>query len=228
MIDKPKLILWHGSPHIVDKFLLKAVGSGEGQQAQGWGLYFSSREDIALWYAQRLSLLQYEYSASDKQRNEIETAFPVCKSLVAAFDIVNNQIAGYDLEDIKARLDDFIHNRCIALGYVYMVFVEDSHFILWDGYVNEEQAKIIRKKVNIPDRCGGEVAYRMLEEVLGSAMKASKWLYSNGIIGVKYMTGESRRYLEGTYFDEANAEWNYVIFSENEIEMVGIRKVMDI
>lgn len=224
---KENLKLFHGSPHIVDKFLLRAVGTGEGQQAQGWGLYFSSREDIAIWYAQRLSIMQYEFRATEKQRNEIEAAFPEWKSLVYAYDVQNNRLVD-DFEAVRTTLNDFIQNRAIELGYVYEVSVPDGNFLLWDGYVTDKQREVLSEKFDIPERLGGSEAYRILVEVLGSPFEASKWLYSKGIIGVKYMTGETRKRLEGTYFDDANAEWNYVIFSEHEVTMVGIKKVLEV
>lgn len=44
--------VYHGSPHSFDKFSLDHVGSGEGQQAFGYGLYFTGSEEIAQWYAE--------------------------------------------------------------------------------------------------------------------------------------------------------------------------------
>ena len=38
---------WHGSPHDFDEFDLGAIGSGEGNQAHGWGLYFAKNKKIA-------------------------------------------------------------------------------------------------------------------------------------------------------------------------------------
>lgn len=38
---------WHGSPHNFDTFDLGAIGTGEGNQAHGWGLYFAKDKKIA-------------------------------------------------------------------------------------------------------------------------------------------------------------------------------------
>lgn len=48
--------VWHGSPHDFDKFSLNHIGTGEGSQAYGWGLYFTDIEEIAKQYAKRLDL----------------------------------------------------------------------------------------------------------------------------------------------------------------------------
>ena len=43
--------LYHGSPYDFNKFTTKEVGSGEGNQSFGWGLYFTDVKDIAKRYA---------------------------------------------------------------------------------------------------------------------------------------------------------------------------------
>lgn len=45
---------WHGSPHRFESFDLGAVGSGEGGQAHGWGLYFARDKKIAEGYRAKL------------------------------------------------------------------------------------------------------------------------------------------------------------------------------
>ena len=46
---------YHGTPHIFDKFNLKAIGTGEGAQAHGWGLYFAKNKAIAARYREYLT-----------------------------------------------------------------------------------------------------------------------------------------------------------------------------
>ena len=41
---------WHGSPHRFDQFTIDAIGTGEGAQVYGWGLYFTETKEIADWY----------------------------------------------------------------------------------------------------------------------------------------------------------------------------------
>ncbi len=45
--------VWTGSAADYDKPSLHAVGTGEGQQVYGWGLYGSESREIAEWYAQK-------------------------------------------------------------------------------------------------------------------------------------------------------------------------------
>ena len=46
---------WHGSPHDFDKFDLGAIGTGEGNQAHGWGLYFAKKKSVSKNYQKELS-----------------------------------------------------------------------------------------------------------------------------------------------------------------------------
>ena len=48
---------WHGSPHDFDEFDLGAIGSGEGNQVHGWGLYFAKDKKVSDLYRRELSLI---------------------------------------------------------------------------------------------------------------------------------------------------------------------------
>lgn len=46
---------YHGSPHDFDRFDLSKIGTGEGAQAYGHGLYFAESEDVAKSYRDQLA-----------------------------------------------------------------------------------------------------------------------------------------------------------------------------
>lgn len=48
--EEPGIIVFHGSGSDFDKFQLSKIGTGEGNQAFGRGLYFTDLEDIAKFY----------------------------------------------------------------------------------------------------------------------------------------------------------------------------------
>ena len=48
-------IAWHGTPHDFDSFNLQAIGTGEGAQVHGWGLYFAGDRKVSEEYRERLS-----------------------------------------------------------------------------------------------------------------------------------------------------------------------------
>lgn len=52
--------VYHGTPHSFERFDLGAIGTGEGNQAHGWGLYFAADKKIAdERYRKRLTNNQY-------------------------------------------------------------------------------------------------------------------------------------------------------------------------
>jgi len=49
------IIAYHGSPHSFDRFDISKIGTGEGAQAYGHGLYFAEAEDVAKNYRNALA-----------------------------------------------------------------------------------------------------------------------------------------------------------------------------
>jgi hypothetical protein len=54
IFGKRGIIAYHGSPHSFDRFSLDKIGTGEGAQAYGHGLYFAENEDVARSYRDAL------------------------------------------------------------------------------------------------------------------------------------------------------------------------------
>jgi hypothetical protein len=52
---KPGFVAYHGSPHTFDQFDTAKIGTGEGAQAYGHGLYFAENEGVARDYRDKLS-----------------------------------------------------------------------------------------------------------------------------------------------------------------------------
>lgn len=53
--DAPGFRAYHGSPHDFDRFDISKIGTGEGAQAYGHGLYFAEAEDTARSYRNQLA-----------------------------------------------------------------------------------------------------------------------------------------------------------------------------
>lgn len=53
---------YHGSPYQFDRFTLSHIGTGEGAQAHGWGLYFALNRQIAEAYRDRLADARTTYN----------------------------------------------------------------------------------------------------------------------------------------------------------------------
>jgi len=94
------LILRHGSPYEFDQFLLENIGTGEGQQAFGYGLYFTESSDIAKNYAKRLSEdktgVVYTVRVKDgATKNWIEFREPITDGYLDKIQLNDEEIGAY-------------------------------------------------------------------------------------------------------------------------------------
>lgn len=65
---------YHGSPYQFDRFTLSHIGSGEGAQAHGWGLYFALSRRTAEGYRKRLAgagIYTYNGKSLEELHNEL-------------------------------------------------------------------------------------------------------------------------------------------------------------
>lgn len=58
-------VAYHGSPHLFEKFALSKIGTGEGAQAFGHGLYFAENPKIAAGYAKVLPYKDFERKVAE-------------------------------------------------------------------------------------------------------------------------------------------------------------------
>jgi len=73
---EPGIIAFHGSAADFDQFRLEKIGTGEGAQAYGYGLYFADQEAIADFYRGALTDAPFDYkidgqSVSEMYRNAV-------------------------------------------------------------------------------------------------------------------------------------------------------------
>jgi|GEM_PF-5233253 len=204
---------YHGTPHEVDKFTTAKIGTGEGNQSFGYGLYFASNKDVANYY--KTSMLSREDRiAYDKAVEEINNL----KNLISEAEAtpkLNSQIPKLKEFLLKAeqKRDEFSNK-----GNLYKVELkpQDHEYLLWDSPLSG-QSKYVQKKLNeIIHSPEYEGLLSLLEEslqpfensrghsiysALGSDMsidsakqypEASKLLHAFGIKGIKYLDGNSR------------------------------------
>ena len=66
---------YHGTPHNFDRFSTSAIGTGERNQSFGWGLYFTNQEDIARWYADKLSKNNIEIYREQLKQGSLDNPY---------------------------------------------------------------------------------------------------------------------------------------------------------
>ena len=109
---------WHGSPHDFDEFDLGAIGTGEGNQAHGWGLYFAKNREVAQAYKDVLGIDSVEIISGDTKyrlNDDIEWYDNKTKSIIDAENPLSMAltILSEEGESTKAikNLTDFINSK---------------------------------------------------------------------------------------------------------------------
>jgi len=93
--------VYHGSPHIFDKFTLDKIGTGEGAQAYGWGLYFAGNKAVAKYYREALA------KPADVQWGDGRTRYQVRQDILSnAWRALPDNLNTPDLMAEVARLVD--------------------------------------------------------------------------------------------------------------------------
>jgi len=92
-VAREKIKAYHGSPHDFDKFTTEAIGTGEGAQAYGHGLYFAEAEDVARGYRNALQSPEIVVDMDNPVRQQVAKR-------------INSKMQGNALR--RATLDDAI------------------------------------------------------------------------------------------------------------------------
>jgi hypothetical protein len=88
--ERPGIRAYHGSPHDFDKFDMSKIGTGEGAQAYGQGLYFAEEEAVAKAYRDALG----NYSDVVKWKGS--------QPPTAEQQAIINQLSGFDAQRGRA------------------------------------------------------------------------------------------------------------------------------
>jgi len=122
---------YHGSPHEFDEFDINKIGTGEGAQAYGHGLYFAEHEPVAKGYRDQLSRPYYETSFGEnvekKYGSDVLDAFHSAsgdpKEINNTIDrlrgIVQRNLDEYgvsDLSKLKPQYDGDIASETIKMA----------------------------------------------------------------------------------------------------------------
>ena len=144
------LKLYHGSPHDFDRFSMSKIGTGEGNQAYGHGLYFAENEGIARSYRDALAgtALPSGDPVSNAWdmiyrvgENNPETRAMVRDSFVMMLD--DPKYADFARQSIEA-IDSGAVDAFKAPGRMYEVNVNANpeDFLDWDRPLSEQSANV--------------------------------------------------------------------------------------
>lgn len=142
--------VFHGSPHDFDKFSLDKIGTGEGAQAYGHGLYFAESEGVARSYRDKLGSPQHpafysEYDNALMWLDRMPDRMPPA-AVQKLYDTHATELAD-DLGRIPSRAEVINDMRALAAkdGRMYEVNIkaEPEQFLDWDKPL-AEQSEIVR------------------------------------------------------------------------------------
>lgn len=138
--ERPGIIAYHGSPHDFDKFDLSKIGTGEGAQAYGSGLYFAENEGVAKAYRDTLAPDHAKYAAGNYKAVYGDGA------LDAAMRDGDTVAAEY----LKAEKE----GTAKAPGHMYQVRINANpeDFLDWDKPLSQQSEKVrnLAEKMGIP------------------------------------------------------------------------------
>ena len=156
------MIAYHGSPYKFDKFSMSKIGTGEGAQAYGHGLYFAENPKVASEYSKNLSFggkyvkvgnRDIQPLASNAKWTPEETAAANLLDAGGKFSLARNRIQNqYGKPDAILRdLDNLEKNgaKLVDPGNLYKVDIPDEHvakMLDWDKPLSE-QPESVRKAV---------------------------------------------------------------------------------
>ncbi|TXG86150.1 MAG: hypothetical protein E6R13_00945 [Spirochaetes bacterium] len=236
------LSLWHGSSHNFNEFSLTKIGTGEGAQAFGWGLYFTDLKGIAVGYAHNLAYnkLINIWRDGDEMPDKAYSALKEVDFLgfddewgaLRVFRSRSKEKVMNDYDLTESEYDTIIKSLFDNGRNLYSVkihgdkTVEELNFLEWDKKPTREQTnKIIEQiKTDNPDALprtwfdwsgNGRDIYESLSKYLGSPQKASELLLKAGVDGIRYPAESISR---GITSDNARG-FNYVVFDDNVISV---------
>lgn len=131
---------YHGTPYDVDRFSLQKIGTGEGAQAYGWGLYFASQREVADFYRRNLTGIARNIPATMGDQ-ALQEAGGDRGRAVATLTRRRDALPEAARGNTQAAIDWL--RRGQDTGRLYQVDVpEDSDLLDWDKPYSEQPQKV--------------------------------------------------------------------------------------
>lgn len=231
---------YHGSPHDFDKFSMSQIGTGEGAQAYGHGLYFAEEPAVAQAYKEALTPDASNYSLwktvdgrqFDVARHPEDFAAVRLKSnngdRQRAIEITESELAGIpkdwsnrrhrknverSLNHLKNKSES-VRDESAIPGHLYEVNIKANkdEFIDLDQPLANQGEGFKNYIAQDPIKLTDQQMQTLKPgDIAGFGKRDMQLFREAGIPGIKYKDQGSRGSEGGTY--------NYVIFDDNLIEI---------
>jgi len=153
---------YHGSPYAFDRFDLSKIGTGEGAQVYGHGLYFAESEPVARSYRDNLQrvkpsdLPEYfspgnvvpSYFGKDKVLDFKQDKDGHFEVLVQEINNAGEPVGAPRVHSTRPSVESFKQVTGKNPGHMYEVDIhaDPEHFLDWDAYLSD-QSPILQKAV---------------------------------------------------------------------------------
>ena len=164
---KSGITAYHGSPYDFDRFDISKIGTGEGAQAYGRGLYFADSEDVAKSYRDSLTAGKWLYAGKPAGETWDASALDYLdkrmvneKGMPAAIDDAVNRLKDQSsfynqayaggstapnlYDNAIARLQRLDPSQIKPAGSMYQVNInaDPDSFLDWDKSFAEQSSKV--------------------------------------------------------------------------------------
>lgn len=226
MDEQDGITAYHGSPHEFEQFDISKIGTGEGAQAYGHGLYFAEHEPTAKYYR-------------NLQANKATPSWYDFKNPIHS--MARHLAMGLNDEDIHAIYGDedknkFQNNLTEAkkllphFGHMYEVHIDahPDHFLDWDKPLSDQSPHIMKSLIEHrkenptmwekikphldSDETAGTIYQHLAAGHPHGYAGASEWLQRAGIHGIRYVDANSRGSTE-------KPTHNYVVFDHDRVNI---------
>jgi hypothetical protein len=199
----PGMTVWHGSPHVFERFDLGKIGTGEGAQAYGHGMYVAQNPKVAEGYKNVLSdTLKVQGTAEPLEKRAAQMALTFGNNTKEGalnwLSKYEEKGAGHTAPIMTAELvkqvkDKFQNGIFSPGGTLYKVDLPDTHIrrmLDWDSPI-KDQPTPVRKLAKILGLDMNDLGGDLLAKV-GKDEAGRKVLQDAGIRGIKYLDQTSR------------------------------------
>lgn len=151
---EPSVTAYHGSPHTFEQFDTGKIGTGEGAQAFGHGLYFAENSNVAKGYqlsnnapgymdVKRYQLAQEAWDAATaKGLSGIEAKREAISYLTEKAKNAGSDTARQQIYDASNNLDTLLNSRPGALYKVQIPQRVVDAMLDWDKPLSEQPTKV--------------------------------------------------------------------------------------
>jgi hypothetical protein len=214
---------WHGTPHkILNKFDISKVGTGEGAQAYGHGMYFAENPAVAKQYAITVpkTINNNAYSAENIAKRLFQGGFDeqyINKRLNLVYPNAKPDVITNAIENAKTG----------TYGNIYKVDIPDEHIpnmLNWDKPLTQQTPEVqailkdrFPSAFDDPRQATGQALYKEQVKKMGMSGQQnpeqfmSNYLNEYGIKGIRYLDEGSRK---------TGGTSNFVVFDPSTVKIL--------